>query len=49
MVLVLVVYILIESTRHIIISTDSLYKMIINVILFFGLPFASRAFEIQMY
>lgn len=35
MVLVLVVYILIESTQHIIISTDSLYKMIINVIFFF--------------
>lgn len=34
MVLALVVYILIESTQHIIISTDSLYKMIINVIFF---------------
>lgn len=40
MVLTLVVYILIESTQHIIISTDSLYKIIINVIFFFSLPFA---------
>lgn len=34
MVLVLIVYILIKSIQHIIISTDSLYKMIINVIFF---------------